>query len=282
MKIISRFVNFLAVIVVSLTATAFVLDSTILNVKFTSEAAKQSGFFDDLATTLPELMTGSLQGREQTDAKLALSYVLTPGYIGRQWESLSIGWDKHYRTRSPLPKLELSDISTQATAAGFKLPPEVTRDFDRPTALQEIPMLAGLYSAVHLLKLFGIPLSLILLAAAWAAARGNHFMALAKVFTGSAVGLATTWVVFAAAPGLVTASLSSNQDLKFLAGPVTKFLQAIFTATNQKLLMVIIGFVAAAAVCAILSIISKLFGRGGGGHGGIKRPIQRFHPADKQ
>lgn len=281
MKFVSRFANWVAVTAISLTVIAFVVDGTLLNTPFTNQAAKDSGFFDGLSSSLPQLFTDGLQGKEQTDAKLALSYVLTPAYIQKQWEVISAGWDQHYRSRAPLPKLNLADITRQAESAGFKLPDELSQQFERPPALQEIPFLAGLYNGIRWLKLFGIPLSLLCLVSVWVVAQGKHFLALAKVFTGVAVGLGTTYLFLAAAPGLISGSLSSNQDLKTLAGPLTKYLQAIFSATNQRFITFIMAFAIAAAICLILSLISRFFPSRRGGGTGPARPIQKFHPSDK-
>lgn len=283
MKFFERIINWLAVTVISLTVTAFVLDATLLNVKFTNQAAKQSGFFDGLAGSLPKLMAGGLTGQEKTDTELILSSVLTPSYIAQQWEIISTGWDRHYRNREPMPKINLVDIENKAVEAGFTLPESTSQQFKRPPALEEIPFLAGLYTMVRYLKLFGILLSLLALAAVWFIAGNGRFMALAKVFIGVVIGLGTTYVILLATPGLIAGSLSSNQDLKTLADPLGKFLQAIFSATNQQLLPVMVGFVVAAGVCLVLNIVNKIIIRkGGGGIGGTTRPIQKFHPPDKE
>ncbi len=280
MKFLIKFIGWITVVVVSVTALVFILDGTLLNSKFLSQKAQVAGIYTDLAADLPQALAGS-----NTDIKNVLSDVITPDYVQTKLDDYLASLEQHYRRGAEAPDLTLGDLGPAIEERGYELTPPLTQLINTPIikAPTSHGLLDQIYQGVGRLKVIGPLLIAVLAVLLIFMGHAKRTHTIVRVLLESSAAMVLAYVLWLALPGLLTQALSSQTDIKLPAQPILNWLKAVFTGIGTVTLHTAIGFAIGAVVALVADWLLRLSlgHRGSGRSGPGTHPISKFHPPDR-
>jgi hypothetical protein len=254
MKYLIGLLGLIAIVAISLTSVAWVLDDTLLSAKYLNRQANQSGLYDQLAEKLPESLAKQTSQPEAT--KTALELIVTPDSLQTQ----VAGWfdqiEAYYKQNGPVPKLEFKDIQDQAGV--YNVPIPTGPPFDKPLLWQD-PGIKPLADRLVLFKTFGPFICMGLLLVIFMLGHGwKRQLNVAKVLLISAAILGVLFLLSSVIPSLISGALGSTESLKFMADSVGVFGKQIASDIAARLGQIAIGLATGALLLFPLAIVGKL------------------------
>ncbi len=251
MHLLAKLVGFLAVVAITVTAFAWVLDTTLLSAHFLDHQAEASGFYSQGTNVLPLLAEHGQPGDS------VMTDLVTPAYFKSQIQNLLDQLELHYKKDGPPPQLDFTDLAIKARNNGVELPPALAQ----PTIIADPPnagTIRSLVRVVTLVKLAGPVIVIILLAVLAVLAHGWHrYWGVAKILIMAAILQGLLWLGAMGLPGLLGSLVSANKDLAAITPPLLALFKAIGAGVASEFGTISLGLLALAGLFLVMGLISK-------------------------
>lgn len=277
MKFINKF--FITVMAFTLASAilAFCLDATVLKADFVAAQADKSGIYTQISQQLPQQLTGG--GDSSPAVQAAISRVVTPQYVQSNFDSYLHIVEAAYRSGSPVPPLDLTNIIPQAEALGVQLSPEDVATLSKNLTLQpgDIGQKSGqatttnanaktasssqIYRRAAQLKWLLLLSTLILAGLAFVSAPHHRLRALGHGFIGATFWLAIYYAFFRIAPGIANHELKTAKTFS-LGEAVGRLVTLAASGVAQRILYAGIGTAAIGVALWAASLVVPHFGTG--------------------
>jgi hypothetical protein len=237
---------------------ALVLGHTLGSATFLQSAAGKTQLYDQLATTLPATIAGTTATPDQT--KSALSTVLNATYIRQQTEALLPQLEKYYTAGGPIPLIDLSDLQTRLTEAGYPVPPELSATLSTPQTITAGPadnQLTTLIRQSQNLQWIAPLVALVLIALIVVLMRERRWITLLQAAAWTTVTLALSAGLLWLIPSFIASSLGAS-TLKPLEPAIVSFVRSIGNAMARELLWAAAGLAVAALILGIVHGFTKI------------------------
>ncbi|HSX00785.1 MAG TPA: hypothetical protein VLF67_00965 [Candidatus Saccharimonas sp.] len=259
MHLITRLLSGLLVLALVVGAAAWVLSATVWNASYLMHKADDTHLADGLAAALPEALASNTS--TSSDTKYILTQVITPSLVRDQLDTMLPALITFFERGGQAPRLDLREIESRITAAGYDVPAELKPALDTPQSVGTTGAGPGLRSAIQQtgqLKWWA-PLAAVVLAGLIVLVAGHRrWLALAEaaffagLLTLAAAGLAQFL------PALVDSMLTTS-PAKALAAPVRAFATAVSGDVSRDFLYVAAGLGALVLVLGALHLFFRFF-----------------------
>ena len=272
MKWISRFLAGLLALALIATALAWVLGQTIWDQNYIVHKTEQVKLANQLAPALSKMLAAN--AGSTADGAVILGDALTPEYIQGRLDTLIPALERYYREGGQVPRLDLSDLKSRITAAGYVVPPELAATLERPQDIHAGQADGAIRMANQQARRLQwvAPLAAALLAGLIALlARRRRWLVLAGASLSAAIGTALLAVAAWLPVSLVQSTLA-NSSAALLAEPIRTIIEAVAQDQSGLLVWAAVGMVVTAAVFITIHLVITFRSR-------FRRPPEPVDPA---
>lgn len=274
MKFIAKLCASLLVTVITLTVSAYVLNSTLLNAQYLEAKANSTHLYSTLSAALPvTLASGNTPDVVATQQ--ALSKVISSTYVQSKIDPFLTQLDDYYHNKGPAPQLDLTDLVAEAQRQGIVIP--ANSPLSQPIVFKSPPVVSQAFNWAGLILWAGPLLGLLLLAAVVGLNQGfQRYSAITKVFIMAALTEGVVFLAFKATPSLLDSLVKTKSDTGPFVPALIGFFKNVLTDVSNDFGKAAIILVAVGALVFILGLILKAVGLVGSHEHKTAEPSQRF------
>lgn len=252
MKFLRKLFTSLAALALALACLVWIFDATLFSAKFLTARADEADTWQTLTEFIP-----SITGEERSPEREVMTAVLTEDYVRLKGTSLLEQYERSLRENGPAPRLDFSDLLTEAQMQGFPIPPALAGQYAEPTKFAPLKFGPRLIQ----LKIWLPVLAMILGAFAIIVTRfEKRFTRVARVFISSAVMLGIFAGVIFLIPYLVANLLGSGQYAS-LSPLIGRLARSIAAEICRTIGLAAVSLLVLAGMMWVAQAISKVAGR---------------------
>lgn len=267
-KLLSFLLANLAILAVSITLFAWIIDSTIMKPEVLLPALRKSGTQAAIAKAIPTIVDSNVPPNEAAQIKTTLGAIITEQYVDEKLTVIVTAATSYIKTGEPEPALDFRDVPAKISAAGVPVPPELNEKLAQPIKLTDpatTKTLADMrqwYEYLQMVKILGGIVAGLLIVLVWFLAdRGAKTTRLASVFGLLTFWSGLYWLVLTKAPGLLEQQLVGKGGAEGEAASAvgTSLLHGIGGLFAHYMMLFAIGCGVLTAIFVILHFVLKAF-----------------------